>query len=106
AESLVEPTLRGATPGDLSFVLPYRHLVDIVEFIDALDVLVPGVAADETLLYGIEVKFYSSRVQIGPDLQTQISGLYTIGDGAGVTRGLIQSGASGLVAARSVAQVF
>lgn len=104
AESIVEPTLQGATPGDLSFVLPYRHLVDIIEFIDALDSLVPGVAADGTLLYGIEVKFYSSRVQIGPDLQTQIRGLYTIGDGAGVTRGLIQSGASGLVAARAVAQ--
>ncbi|MHB1016537.1 MAG: NAD(P)/FAD-dependent oxidoreductase [Coriobacteriia bacterium] len=104
AESIVEPTLQGATPGDLSFVLPYRHLVDIIEFIDALDSLVPGVAADGTLLYGIEVKFYSSRVQIGPDLQTQIRGLYAIGDGAGVTRGLIQSGASGLVAARAVAQ--
>lgn len=103
AESVVEPTLRGATPGDLSFVLPYRHLVDIIEFIDALDSLVPGVAADGTLLYGIEVKFYSSRVQIGPDLQTRVKGLYAIGDGAGVTRGLIQSGASGLVAARAVA---
>lgn len=104
AESVVEPTLQGATPGDLSFVLPYRHLVDVIEFIDALDTLVPGVAADGTLLYGIEVKFYSSRVEIGPDLQTQIRGLYAIGDGAGVTRGLIQSGASGLVAARAVAQ--
>ncbi|MHB1136774.1 MAG: NAD(P)/FAD-dependent oxidoreductase [Coriobacteriia bacterium] len=106
AESVVEPTLKGATPGDLSFVLPYRHLVDIIEFIDALDSLVPGVAADGTLLYGIEVKFYSSRVQIGPDLQTQIRGLYAIGDGAGVTRGLIQSSASGLVAARAVAQTI
>ena len=106
AESVVEPTLQGATPGDLSFVLPYRHLVDILEFLDALDSLVPGVAADGTLLYGIEVKFYSSRVQVGPDLQTQVAGLYAIGDGAGITRGLIQSGASGLVAARSVAAMM
>ncbi len=103
AESVVEPTLQGATPGDLSFVLPYRHLVDIIEFIDSLESLVPGVAADGTLLYGIEVKFYSSRVQVGADLQTRVGGLYAIGDGAGITRGLIQSGASGLVAARAVA---
>lgn len=106
AESVVEPTLSGATPGDLSFVLPYRHMVDIIEFIDSLDTLAPGVAADGTLLYGIEVKFYSSRVQVGPDLQTQVAGLYAIGDGAGITRGLIQSGASGLVAARAVAQAI
>jgi len=106
AESVVVPTLRGATPGDLSFVLPYRHLVDILEFLDSLDTLVPGVAADGTLLYGVEVKFYSSRLQVGPDLQTHITGLYAIGDGAGVTRGLIQSGASGLLAARAIAEVI
>jgi len=106
AESVVVPTLRGATPGDLSFVLPYRHLVDILEFLDSLDTLVPGVAADGTLLYGVEVKFYSSRLQVGPDLQTHITGLYAIGDGAGVTRGLIQSGASGLLAARAIAEVL
>lgn len=102
AESIVEPTMSGATPGDLSFVLPYRHLVDILEFLEAMDVLAPGVAADDTLLYGVEVKFYSSRLELGADLQTQVAGLYAIGDGAGVTRGLVQSGASGLVAARAV----
>lgn len=106
AESVVVPTLRGATPGDLSFVLPYRHLVDILDFLDSLETLVPGVAADGTLLYGVEVKFYSSRLQVGPDLQTHITGLYAIGDGAGVTRGLIQSGASGLLAARAIAEVL
>jgi uncharacterized FAD-dependent dehydrogenase len=90
-----------ATPGGLSFVLPYRHLVDILDFLDAMDTLAPGVAADGTLLYGIEVKFYSSRVELDPTLQTKIAGLYAIGDGAGVTRGLVQSGASGLVAARA-----
>jgi hypothetical protein len=69
-------------------------------------VLVPGVASDGTLLYGIEVKFYSSRLELDNDLQTRIAGLYAVGDGAGVTRGLVQSGASGLVAARAVAARF
>ncbi|MDI6901838.1 MAG: FAD-binding protein [Anaerosomatales bacterium] len=102
AQSVVVPTLLSATPGDLSFVLPYRHVVDILEFLGAMDRLAPGVAGDGTLLYGVEVKFYSSRLELDADLQTQIAGLYAIGDGAGVTRGLIQSSASGLVAARAV----
>lgn len=102
AES-AEPTLRGATPGDLSFVLPYRHLVDILEFIDRMDRLAPGLADPGTLLYGVEVKFYSSRLELDSDLMTRVTGLYAVGDGAGVTRGLIQSSASGLVAARAVA---
>jgi hypothetical protein len=101
AESALQPTMPSATPGDLSFVLPYRHLADVLDFLDTMDKLAPGVAADETLLYGVEVKFYSSRLELGPDLQTHVRGLYAIGDGAGVTRGLIQSGASGLVAARA-----
>ncbi|MCE5190976.1 MAG: FAD-dependent monooxygenase [Actinomycetia bacterium] len=102
AESVVVPTMPQATPGDLSFVLPYRHLVDILEFIEALDDLAPGVAGDSTLLYGVEVKFYSSRLELDHNLQSQVAGLYAIGDGAGVTRGLIQASASGLVAARAV----
>jgi uncharacterized FAD-dependent dehydrogenase len=102
AESVVKPTMPQATPGDLSFVLPYRHLADILEFLEALDTLVPGVGGDGTLLYGVEVKFYSSRVELDKNLQSQIAGLYAIGDGAGVTRGLVQSSASGLVAARAI----
>ena len=102
AQSVVEPTMPQATPGDLSFVLPYRHLADILEFLEAMDTLAPGVAGDGTLLYGIEVKFYSSRLELDSTLQTQVAGLYAIGDGAGVTRGLVQSSASGLVAARSI----
>ena len=101
AQSVVEPTMPSATPGDLSFVLPYRHLIDILDFLEAMDTLAPGVAADGTLLYGIEVKFYSSRLELDSDLQTQVAGLFAVGDGAGVTRGLVQSGASGLVAARA-----
>jgi uncharacterized FAD-dependent dehydrogenase len=105
AQSIIEPSLPSATPGDLAFVLPYRHLADILEFLDALDKLAPGIAAPSTLLYGVEVKFYSSRVEVGPDLQTKIAGLYTVGDGAGITRGLVQSSASGVVAARAVLAV-
>lgn len=101
ASSTLQPTMPSATPGDLSFVLPYRHLADVLDFLETMDRLAPGVAADETLLYGVEVKFYSSRLELLPDLQTKVGGLYAVGDGAGVTRGLIQSGASGLVAARS-----
>ncbi len=99
---VVEPTLCAATPGDLSFALPYRHLRDLLDMFDALDALLPGVGGRDTLLYGVEVKFYSSRVQLDRDLETPVAGLYAIGDGAGVTRGLVQASASGLVAARAV----
>ena len=102
AQSIVTPTMKGAVPGDLAFVLPYRHMVDLLEFLEALDKLAPGVNGPGTLLYGVEVKFYSSRLDVGPDLQTAIAGLYAVGDGAGITRGLLQSSASGVVAARSV----
>ena len=99
---LVEPTLKTATPGDLSFVLPYRHLTGIMEMIEAMDKLAPGVASRHTLLYGVEVKFYSSRLRLTPSLETDIANLFTIGDGAGVTRGLVQASASGVVAAREI----
>jgi uncharacterized protein len=103
-QSLAEPTLKGATPGDLSAVLPYRHLTDIIEFIEAMDRLAPGLAGPDTLFYGVEVKFYSSRLAVGSDMQTSVQGLYAIGDGAGITRGLVQAGASGVLAARSIAE--
>lgn len=104
ADSGMEPTLSGATPGDLASVLPYRTLTDIVEFLDALDDLAPGIADGTTLLYGVEVKFYSSCVRVNSDLETPIRGLYAVGDGAGITRGLLQSSASGMVAARAIAR--
>lgn len=102
AQSIVVPTMKGAVPGDLAFVLPYRHMADILEFLEALDTLAPGVAGPSTLLYGVEVKFYSSRVAVDSNLETAISGLFAIGDGAGITRGLLQSSASGVVAARAI----
>lgn len=101
ARSTVRPTLSKCTPGDLSFVLPYRHLRDILDMLEALDKLVPGVNSRDTLLYGVEVKFYSARLELSGELETAIGNLYAIGDGAGVTRGLVQSSASGVVAARA-----
>ncbi len=100
--SVVRPTLPEATPGDLSFVFPFRYLKDIMEMIEALDVVVPGIDGRDTLLYGVEAKFYSSRVALTSGLETEVGGLYAIGDGAGVTRGLIQASVSGVVAARSI----
>jgi len=102
SRSTVAPTLPDATPGDLSFALPYRYIGDILEMLEALDALCPGLYKRDTLLYGVEVKFYSSRPSLGADLQSEISGLYAIGDGAGITRGLVQASASGIVAARSI----
>ncbi len=99
---LVRPTLKSATPGDLSFALPYRHLTDIIEILQAMDKLAPGVASRHTLLYGVEVKFYSCRIQLNPSLETEVSNLFAAGDGAGVSRGLIQASASGVVAAREI----
>jgi len=99
---LVTPTLKDATPGDLSLVLPYRHLSDVVEMLEALDKIAPGVGSRHTLLYGVEVKFYSSRLTLTPYLETQITNFFAAGDGAGVTRGLAQASVSGVMAAREI----
>jgi uncharacterized FAD-dependent dehydrogenase len=99
---LVQPTLKTAIPGDLSFVLPYRHLTGIVEMLQALDALIPGIASRHTLLYGVEVKFYSCRPELSPSLETEVNNLFTAGDGAGISRGLIQASASGVVVARDI----
>ncbi len=96
------PTLKDAVPGDLSLVFPHRIMVDIEEMLIALDKITPGIAADETLLYGVEVKFYSNRVVVNRDFETSIKGLRAIGDGAGVTRGLQQASANGISVARSI----
>jgi uncharacterized FAD-dependent dehydrogenase len=98
----VRPTLTSATPGDLSFVLPYRHLAGIIDMLKVMDRLIPGVASGDTLLYGVEVKFYSARLQLGLGLETELHNLFAVGDGAGVSRGLIQASASGVVAAQKI----
>lgn len=102
--SLTRPTLKAAVPGDLSFALPYRHLTDILEMIEAIDSLAPGINSRHTLLYGAEVKFYSQRLKLTSELETPLRNLFVIGDGAGITRGLIQASASGVMAARAIAR--
>lgn len=101
-KGFVEPTLKDATPGDLSLVLPHRHLVDIIEMLGALDKIAQGVASEHTLLYGVEVKFYSSRLELDNRLESKIRNLFAAGDGAGITRGLSQASASGVLVAREV----
>ncbi len=100
-QSFTKPTLK-ATPGDLSLVLTKRHLDNIVEMIYALDKIAPGTANYDTLLYGVEVKFYSSRLQLSNELETKLNNMFAIGDGAGVTRGLSQASASGIHVARVI----
>lgn len=99
---LVKPTLKDATPGDLSFVLPYRYLNNILEMLEALDKIAPGVNSDDTLLYGIEVKFYSMQLKLTSALETEKKNLFAIGDGAGVSRSLMHASASGIIAAREI----
>ncbi len=101
AEGTVRPTL-SATPGDLSLVLPKRILDGIIEMIYALDKIAPGTANDDTLLYGVEVKFYNMEVQVDEHLETRYKGLYVIGDGGGVTHSLSHASASGVFVAREL----
>lgn len=102
AKGSVEPTLKDATPGDLSFVIPHRYMSDILEMLEALDKIAPGMNSEHTLLYGAEVKFYSMYPKLTESLETEIDNLFTVGDGAGVSRGLIQASASGVIAAREI----
>ena len=99
------PTLQ-ATPGDLSLVIPKRQLDNIIEMIYALDKIAPGTANEDTLLYGVEVKFYNSKVEVDENLQTGIPGLYALGDGSGVTHSLSQASASGVHVARILADKY
>lgn len=102
SKSFTRPTLTAAVPGDLSLALPKRQLDDIIEMIYALDKIAPGAANYDTLLYGAEVKFYSSRLTLSNELETELPGFFAIGDGAGITRGLAQAGASGVKVARVI----
>lgn len=101
AKSFTRPTL-AATPGDLSLVLPKRHLDNIMEMIQVLDNIAPGMTNDDTLLYGVEVKFYSSRISLTEELEMPLKNIFAAGDGAGVTRGLSQAGASGVYVGRTI----
>ncbi len=101
AQSFTKPTMK-ATPGDLSLVLTKRHLDNIIEMITALDKIAPGTANADTLLYGVEVKFYSSRLMLNSQFETELPNFFAIGDGAGITRGLSQAAASGVHVARAI----
>ena len=98
----VVPTLKSAVPGDITFALGYRTITDILQFINALDKVVEGFANPENLLYGPEIKFYSNKIDINDKFETSIEGLYSIGDGGGLTRGLMMASASGVQTARNL----
>ena len=99
-KNLIQPTLKDAVPGDLSLVLPYRIMLDIIETVEVLDRVLPGLASDSTLLYGVEVKFYSNRIVVDKQFQTNIHNLHVLGDGAGLTRGLMQASMNGVCMGR------
>jgi uncharacterized FAD-dependent dehydrogenase len=101
-EGFIEPTLKEAVPGDLCLVLPYHTMKSLIEMIEALDHVTPGIASEHTLFYGVEAKFYSARPKINDKFETEIQGLYVGGDGAGITRGLAQASACGVWIARDI----
>ena len=103
AEGFVKPTLTEAVPGDLGLVLPYNTMKSLIEMIEALDYVTPGIGNDHTLFYGVEAKFYSDRPEVDKNFETKIKNLYVGGDGAGITRGLAQAGANGVHVARHIA---
>lgn len=102
-KSYVVPTLKKVTPGDIAMALPHRIVVNLLEGIEILDKVMPGLASEATLLYAPEVKFFSVRPKIGSDLQTEIKGLFVAGDGAGVSGNIVGAAATGMIAARGIA---
>ena len=102
AEGFVKPTLKEAVPGDLGLILPYKTMKSLIEMIEALDHVTPGIANDHTLFYGVEAKFHSDRVEVNNEFETKITNLFVGGDGAGITRGLAQAGANGIKVARII----
>lgn len=101
-EGFLEPTLKEAVPGDLGLVLPYNTMKSLIEMVEALDKVTPGIASEHTLFYGVEAKFYSARPKLTEEFETEIKGLFCGGDGAGITRGLAQAGAAGIWIARNI----
>lgn len=102
-KSNVKPTLTDAVAGDITSAMPYRSMMNIINFIQAVDHVVPGFASPETLLYSPELKFYSNRVKMSADLTTNIAGLYCLGDSSGWTRGLMMASAMGVSMGRNLA---
>jgi uncharacterized FAD-dependent dehydrogenase len=100
--SNVKPTFECVTPGDIAMAMPHRVVVDIIEGLEALDQVMPGIASDSTLLYAPEIKLYAMRLEVDKHMQTHINGLYAAGDGAGVSRGIVGAAATGIIAARDI----
>lgn len=98
----VEPTLKTVTPGDIAMALPHRIVTDIIEGLEKLDNVIPGVASSSTLLYAPEVKFSANRIYTNKDLETPLEGLFVAGDGAGLSRGIVTAAATGIIAARGI----
>lgn len=103
-ELFITPTQKTAVPGDLGLVLPYNTMRSLIEMMEALDHVTPGIASEHTLFYGVEAKFYSSRFKVDNNFESDIAGLYLAGDGAGLTRGLSQAGANGVAIARHIVE--
>ena len=102
-EGFVRPTLKEAVPGDLALCLPYKTMRSIIEMIEVLDKITPGIATEHTLLYGVEAKYYSAHPHMSKELEVKgIDHLYVAGDGAGLTRGLAQASACGVYIARNI----
>ncbi len=101
-ENLLKPTLLNVTPGDIAMVLPHRIVTDILEALDMLDKVIPGVASDSTLLYAPEIKYYAIKVEVDENMKTNLDNIYVAGDGAGVSRGLVIAAATGILAARGI----
>ncbi len=102
SKSYIEPTLKDVTPGDISMAFPHRIVVNIIEALERLDKIIPGVASDSTLLYAPEAKFFSVRPKIDKNLQTEIRGLFVAGDGAGISGNIVGAAATGIIAARGI----
>lgn len=102
SEGFVKPTLKEAVPGDLGLVLPYNIMKSLIEMMEALNKITPGIVSDHTLFYGVEAKFYSDRPKVSNEFETSIKNLFVGGDGAGITRGLSQAGANGVAIARAI----
>ncbi|MEM4224416.1 MAG: NAD(P)/FAD-dependent oxidoreductase [Desulfurococcaceae archaeon] len=104
SRSIITPTLRDVTPGDISLVLPHRVVANIVEAIERLDTVYPGLASPQTLIYAPEIKYYSVRAKVNIDFETSVPGVYAAGDGAGLSRGINGAAATGILAARGIAK--
>jgi uncharacterized FAD-dependent dehydrogenase len=102
SQTNLKPTLADAVAGDITAAIPYRTMTNILNFIEQMDVVVPGFASNETLLYAPEVKFYSNRVKMDADLNTNVKNLYCLGDASGWTRGLMMASTMGVYMARQL----